>query len=371
MKKTVIKRRKRVPAAPGVSNPSGRMSDQAAAEALVSVARNAGLSPNASGAGEDSGEEDDQPKKKRTRRSTKVPKDKDHDVAMDEGDDDEPASSQPARKRRGGWDGDRNSPSGRRNGGLPAFPVTLPPGFELPSLAALNGAAFLGGAGAPSSYMRSGSNAPSRAHSPLNPNVPPPGYALPPGLQYYAPPSAPPPSEMSSLMVAAGVALGGLGIPSYMDLERHYFELAEQKRRWEEMMERTDRLMAGMKRTLDEMRGLAAQIPPHGLPVQQPQPQPAAMAPPLMAPPPTIGGTASKQPSPAPNGNGPAPAPAGIAAAVAALNAASAASTTGSVGNGPSGPVPAVSLPLRNSPGGAEREKASVWPIVDQSAPRE
>ena len=74
---------------------------------------------------------------------------------------------------------------------------------------------------------------------------------------YYAAPSAP--SEMSSLMVAAGVALGGLGIPSYMDLERHYAELSDQKRRWEEMMERTDRLMAGMKRTLDEMRGLAAQ----------------------------------------------------------------------------------------------------------------
>jgi transcription initiation factor TFIID subunit TAF12 len=64
---------------------------------------------------------------------------------------------------------------------------------------------------------------------------------------------------MSSLMVAAGVALGGLGIPSYMDLERHYHELGEQKRRWEEMMERTDRLMAGMKRTLDEMKGLVAQ----------------------------------------------------------------------------------------------------------------
>ena len=39
---------------------------------------------------------------------------------------------------------------------------------------------------------------------------------------------------MSTLMVAAGVALGGLGIPSYMDT----VELTEQKREWEVVMER-------------------------------------------------------------------------------------------------------------------------------------
>ena len=42
MKKTVIERRKRVPAAPSVSS-GGRISDQAAAEALVAVGRS-GLS---------------------------------------------------------------------------------------------------------------------------------------------------------------------------------------------------------------------------------------------------------------------------------------------------------------------------------------
>ena len=55
---------------------------------------------------------------------------------------------------------------------------------------------------------------------------------------------------MSTLMVAAGVALGGLGIPSYMDT----VELTEQKREWEVVMER----LIGWW-TLDEMRGLVAQ----------------------------------------------------------------------------------------------------------------
>jgi len=299
------------------------MSDQAAAEALVAVGR-IGVSPPG-GANDDSDGEADQPKKKRTRRSAKTSRvDKEEDVLMDGEDEDEPSASAPPlreRKRRGGANGwnDGRSGSPHRGGVPPARSdsylarggVVLPSprghvGFELAQLAQLNGT-FLGHASAPpSSYIRSGSNAPSRTHSPLGPagsgagaggapsgpggatnvaGAPGAGYAhphghlhaLPPGMpgHYYA---GPPPSEMSSLMVAAGVALGGLGIPSYMDLERHYFELGEQKRKWEEMMERTDRLMAGMKRTLDEMRGLVAQgvvgsPVHHGQPPQQGQQQ--------------------------------------------------------------------------------------------------
>lgn len=41
------------------------------------------------------------------------------------------------------------------------------------------------------------------------------------------------------------------------DLERHYSELNEQKKRLEEMVEKTDRMMRGVKRGLDEMRGAA------------------------------------------------------------------------------------------------------------------
>ena len=297
MKKTVIKRRKRVSAAGvGGGNISGRMSDQAAAEALVAVGR-LGVSPGEAEKDESDGEAD-QPKKKRTRRGPKPrgsASDKDHDVVMDGEDEDDARDTQrETRKRRGvnGWaeSGRSSSPqhrvpsrnqdysrTGGGSGGLPTFPGS---GFELPPLAALNnGTPFLGNASAPpSSYIRSGSNAPSRTHSPLGPagSGSGAGYVLPPshGLGQYYPST--PPADMSTLMVAAGVALGGLGIPSYMDLERHYFELGEHKRKWEEMMERTDRLMAGVKRTLDEMRGLVAQQstpppPPH--PLQQSQQQ--------------------------------------------------------------------------------------------------
>ena len=47
-------------------------------------------------------------------------------------------------------------------------------------------------------------------------------------------------------------------LPLYMDLEQHFVELNEQKQKWEEMMERTDQLMAGVKWMLDKMRGLLA-----------------------------------------------------------------------------------------------------------------
>ncbi|KAF5328234.1 hypothetical protein D9619_013425 [Psilocybe cf. subviscida] len=301
MKKTVIKRRKRVPAAPGVGggNLSGRMSDQAAAEALVAVGR-AGGSPGGSGVNDDTDAEADQPRKKRTRRNNVRPSrvDKDGDEPME---DEEEEPTRDIKKRRAGpngWtdSGRSASPNRAPSRAQQVFAFPHPHGFELPPHM-MPTPAFLGttSASAPSSYIRSGSNAPSRTHSPLGPagSAPGAGYAVgPPPPQHYYPaaPAASPPSEMSSLMVAAGVALGGLGIPSYMDLERHYFELADQKRRWEDMMERTDRLMAGMKRTLDEMRGLAAAAqqqhsssPPHAQPQalqpagsQQPSPQLAA-----------------------------------------------------------------------------------------------
>ena len=366
MKKTVIKRRKRVSAAGVGGNVSGRMSDQAAAEALVAVGR-LGVSPGEADNDESDGEAD-QPRKKRTRRTVK-PRgsgvDKDHDVVMD-GEDDEDTREQTqrdTRKRRGvnGWtEGGRSSspqhraPSrnqdysrtggGGGSGGLPTFPGS---GFELPPLAALNnGAAFLGNASAPpSSYIRSGSNAPSRTHSPLGPagSGSGAGYVLPPphGLGYY--PSTPP-ADMSSLMVAAGVALGGLGIPSYMDLERHYFELSEQKRKWEEMMERTDRLMAGVKRTLDEMRGLVAQQstpPPPPQPIQQ-QPQQSS----------SVAAVASSSSSPASTQQ------------PQAATASSSPQLQPTEGAATAAAVPAVPLNRGGSSGERERD-ASIWPVID------
>ena len=45
------------------------------------------------------------------------------------------------------------------------------------------------------------------------------------------------------------------GVPTLADLERHYRDMGEQKRRMEEVLERTERMMAGLKRGIEEMRG--------------------------------------------------------------------------------------------------------------------
>jgi hypothetical protein len=45
------------------------------------------------------------------------------------------------------------------------------------------------------------------------------------------------------------------GIPTYADLKRHYDELHDQRKKLEEMMEKNERMIAGVKRGLDEMRG--------------------------------------------------------------------------------------------------------------------
>jgi len=348
------------------------MSDQAAAEALVAVGR-VGVSPPG-GANDDSDGEGDQPKRKRTRRSAKTASsraEKDDDINMDGEDEDEPSASAPQlreRKRRGGANGwmDGRSASPHRGGVAPSRNdsylarggVVLPSphghvGFDLPPLAQMNGA-FLGNASAPpSSYIRSGSNAPSRTHSPLGPagsgvgasgpgatNAPGAlGYVHPHGHPHVLPPqyyAGPPPSEMSSLMVAAGVALGGLGIPSYMDLERHYHELAEQKRRWEEMMERTDRLMAGMKRTLDEMKGLVAQGVV-GSPVHHAQHQ----------------GMQSQQQQPGSQHQSPQ-----IPSSSPVLPAGAATTSTTT-------PAAAQAVPLNRTD--KEKSSSSIWPVVDAS----
>lgn len=296
MKKTVIKRRKRVPAASGAAA-AGRMSDQAAAEALVAVGRAGGVgggNGNGTATAEESDGEAEQPKRKRakrgaagggktTRASAAAAASREDD---DMGEDSEPSVRERKRPAVNGWGPDAAarsaSPSHRASSrnqdyaahlsrGAPPHSFTggSPHPFELPPLAALsNGAAaaFLTArpdfaAATQSSYMRSGSNAPSRTHSPLNPGVAG-GYILPPPhvLTGYYPGGPPPPGDLANLMhlgLAAGAAIGGLGMPPTLaDLERHYFELNEHKKSWEEMMDRTDRIMAGVKRTIDEMKGL-------------------------------------------------------------------------------------------------------------------
>lgn len=342
MKKTVIKRRKRVPAAAGASTSnapvggSGRMSDQAAAEALVAVGR---FAAGNSGNGDESDGEAQEPKRKRTRRSgagngagnkpTRLaPEREDEDVVMD-GEEESEGHASSSHRKRSAWDGRSVSPQNRapsRSDYLSRGPHAAGPfaptgsphsGFEIPPLAVLsNSAAAAALLNAQSSYMRSGSNAPSRTHSPLGHGA---AYPLPPGPpQFYTP-------DLS--MLNFSLAVGNLmGIPTLPELERHYMELSEQRRRMEEMLERTDRVMAGVKRGIDEMRGVLAQ--------QQTPP----MAPPTQSAPPPA---QEPQASPAQGEEGPSqPEPQAVP-----LHGESAATTT--------------------TTAELERPREPVWPIVE------
>lgn len=333
MKKTVIKRRKRVPAAAGMS--SGRMSDQAAAEALVSVGR---LGSQHANTEESDGEvEEPQPRRKRARRGKSDRekgrlREKDDDEDMGEPEEEqepiirrknervtrkasrdshgsawaEGTSMQQIAEALSGVTGDRahSLPRGlqgsdmdrfahahhlaRTGSGHGAFMAAPHAGFELPPLNAALGERFgygppglLGArdfSGAPSSYMRSGSNAPSRTHSPLNPGLAAPGYVLPPphGIShgYYGQlgHSPPPHDAMNGVLTS--------GVPTASELRQHYLELHEQRKRLEEMIQKTDALLAGVKRGLDDMSGAAQQQHsphPHSSPEQPAQPSSTAV----------------------------------------------------------------------------------------------
>lgn len=304
MKKTVIKRRKRVPAASGTSasthtSPASntRLTEQAAAEALVSVSRaQERASGEDSDGPDDEDEDEDEPRRKRARRgangnapaslvrrrsartkvSTREPTPEDKDEEEDDADTgskrrrkgtqrdillaESRAGSLSRSSSRAAFHMDRygrgytaNSPS------LHSAPHVG--GFDLPPLNAalaapemshmvLNGsrAFFPTSAGyvGPSrdfgsSYIRSGSAAPSRAHSPSNTYVLPPLHHATPGIygsgspHHRSSPSSPP-------------------IPTHAELEKHFMDLSKEKSRLEEMLARTEWLMQGVRRGMDEMR---------------------------------------------------------------------------------------------------------------------
>jgi GATA-binding protein len=252
MKKTVIKRRKRVPAA----SPAGRLSDQAAAEALVSVGR--GM-PAGTGDEEEDDDDSPAPKRKRSRRSfpraKRGAKPKGSKDGDDEGGDSEIQQN---------WEmTDAPRPGSRGAFVHPSHPF-VPGGFELPPLGSalstdLSGvlagyvaakSAFHGSA----SYIRSG--APSRTHSPLQGGAagygPVGGYGFPRG---------------HSPVLMSGV------VPTAAELERHYYELHEHRNGLVEFLERTDRLIAGVKRGLDEMRGSSDSTAQQAQQQAQAQPQ--------------------------------------------------------------------------------------------------
>jgi len=255
MKKTVIKRRKRVPAAAS----AGRLSDQAAAEALVSVGRSVHA-----GTGDEEDDDDDSPEPKRKRSRRSFPRVK--RGGKDKGNDEEGRESE----ARQDWEMTDAARPGSRGGFIhPPHPFTVAGGFELPPLGSALGpgtdlsvlASFVAPKGAfhgPPSYIRSG--APSRTHSPLQGATA--GYA--PVGPYGLP-------RGHSPVLMSGV------VPTVAELERHYYELHEHRSSLVEFLERTDRLIAGVKRGLDDMRessdGAAPQQPSQPQPQQQAQQQ--------------------------------------------------------------------------------------------------
>lgn len=206
------------------------MTDQAAAEALVAVGR---MPISSSGSGEE--DVSSPPKKKRARKS----KNEDPKAGGGENDDDDLAEGQQAKRSRGSDWGGSVSPERRTSGdsgypGMQRHHSTFLSGGASPSMHHHGGldlpplnAALHSSAGAPSSYVRSGSQAPpSRTHSPLNP---------------------------ASYTSASG------GPPTLAECERHYAELTEWRRRQEDQLERTNRMLDAMHKGIEEMRAMSAQ----------------------------------------------------------------------------------------------------------------
>ena len=341
MKKTVIKRRKRVPAASGASastNPSPssntRLTDQAAAEALVSVSRAqeraSGEETDGAGAEDDDDDDDDEPRRKRVkrnangtssaslarRRSARTKVSTREPTPEDKGDDDDDVDTGSKRRKKGSQRdillAESRAGSLSRSSSRAAFHIdrygrgytanspslhasSHVGGFDLPPLNAalaapemshmvLNGSrAFFptsaGYVGPPrdfgSSYLRSGSAAPSRAHSPSNGHVLPPLHYATSGV--YGNGS---PHHRSSTSSPS--------IPTHAELEKHFMDLSKEKSRLEEMLARTEWLMQGVRRGMDEMREreLAIALSQHAAQrSRQPTPsRPVSLSPPRSPP---------------------------------------------------------------------------------------
>jgi GATA-binding protein len=202
----------------------------------------------------DAADEDDEDERMRTRKRSREA----HDWA----------DGEPADEPRYGFGGPMPARGHSFTGVMPGVPTHAGfAGLDLPPLPAVLGPSLAGlyagappplFAGAQSSYLRSGSAATSRAHSPLAPHSAPAahgGYVLPPplgrsrspgGRGTFDAPVLPPP-----------------GVPTLPQLEHHYRELGERRRWLEDMLAKTDAIMAGVQRGIEDMR---AQASPPALP---------------------------------------------------------------------------------------------------------
>lgn len=286
MKKTVIKRRKRVPAAgptvPGSPTQQDRMTDQAAAEVLASVR---GHSGNSVGAGAVEESEEDQPRRKRARKPRVKAGEKGEggmDVDDEDGEEDEQGRAKRARRQTG-----PRAPQRRNSAAGGNWPVEAGPSAS-PSELARNPRT--------QELDRYGAGAPRGSPFGANPHG---GFDLPPltAALGNGDMQVPVPASMSLMMSSQGphysgpaMGIAGAGyvlppphglahghhsmsghhpsfyqpsnapVPTLTELERHYFELQEQRRKFQEMMERTEYMLAGVKRGMDEMRNAAAVV---------------------------------------------------------------------------------------------------------------
>lgn len=358
MKKTVIKRRKRVPAAgaaapstPSPSQPNGRlaMTDQAAAEALVRIGGGSGSGAGNAGGGADesdldhddsvnAGQSQGQATRKRKRAAPRkvassanlqssgtmedvemgLADERDRDRGRDRGrtatlgrEMSRESSVKRPRSSAAAWPGsneegaegrwsERASPSyhaQQHHHGHPQHPHTSSHshshahhgGFDLPPLnAALSGGDHPhshspfnvgpgGATGNGSSVNVNYTPVGSRTHSPGNAVGGHSAYTLPPPLpahqhhhssssqhhshhQLYSPPTSTAGHDVSSgpnASIPGSGGSAGTGL-TVAELERHYFELHEQRRKMEEMLGRTERMMGVVRRGLEELRAASS-----------------------------------------------------------------------------------------------------------------
>lgn len=334
MKKTVIKRRKRVPAAAGSRNnndgaspsstqqasiypatgqPAGmKTAEQAAAEALVTVSWGGPASQQSgqqsapqSGVEDDGGEG---PKKKKAKRAPKKPKDTTAESAPEKADESMDVDQQPGSSTRPPTQ--YHQPVAVRpahpvvaarsndDGYLPRFasPSAQGGGVELPPLVPSllkeggPGTSSRGYSPSPLASLGRGSNSPMvHPHNQLPPIFPSghPSSSQPRHHSYSdqvhqlrrSPPESllhPPGHGTSSRSTSAQSGASSRHsppageyhstyhghVPSVAELERHYEELRQEKMRLEDMVHRTSRLMEGVKRGIDEMRGANSLPPP-------------------------------------------------------------------------------------------------------------
>ncbi|KAG8914620.1 putative electron transfer flavoprotein subunit [Tulasnella sp. 417] len=328
MKKTVIKRRKRVPAAAGPRNNNDGASptpsqqpiiypaagqvagmntaEQAAAEALASWGGPASQQSGQQSAPQ-SGVEDDAAeghKKKKVKRAPKKPKDTAAGAAQEKADESMDVDQQPTARSTTEY----RQPVAVRHpvvaarsnddGFLPRFasPSAQGQGVELPPLvpSLLRGNLEEGGAGtssrgyspSPLASLGRGSSSPMvHPHNQLPPIFPSghsssqsrhhsysdQGHPLrrSPPESLLHPPGAGPSSRSTSAQSSRHSPPAGdhhsahhNHVPSVLELERHYEELRQEKMRLEDMVHRTSRLMEGVKRGIDEMRGATSLPPP-------------------------------------------------------------------------------------------------------------